>query len=142
MRLVLDASAALAWFAQRADPHEAILADEVLSHVQREEALVPALWFTEVANGLLVAEHRNRTDSDTTARFFAELDALPISEDTMRPSAARGSVLMLARNHRLTAYDATYLELALRTGRALATFDRQLADAVRKAGGRVFGDAP
>jgi predicted nucleic acid-binding protein len=40
----------------------------------------------------------------------------------------------------LTGYDATYLELVLRTGCALVTFDRQLADATRKAGGRVFGD--
>jgi predicted nucleic acid-binding protein len=51
------------------------------------------------------------------------------------------SVLALARSHNLTGYDAAYLELVLRTGRELATFDRQLADAVRKAGARVFGDA-
>jgi predicted nucleic acid-binding protein len=49
--------------------------------------------------------------------------------------------LALARAHRLTAYDATYLELALRRGAPLATFDQKLAEAARKAGGRVFGDA-
>jgi predicted nucleic acid-binding protein len=50
------------------------------------------------------------------------------------------TVLTLARAYRLTGYDATYLELVMRTGRPLATFDRQLAAAVRQAGGRVFGD--
>jgi predicted nucleic acid-binding protein len=48
---------------------------------------------------------------------------------------------MLARVYKLTCYDATYLELVLRTHRVLATFDRQLAEAVREAGGRVFGDS-
>jgi len=47
---------------------------------------------------------------------------------------------MLARAYQLTGYDATYLELVLRSGGVLATFDRQLAEAARKAGGRVFGD--
>lgn len=49
-------------------------------------------------------------------------------------------VLALAREHGLTAYDATYLELALRVGAVLATFDGKLADAMRRAGGTVFGD--
>jgi len=66
--------------------------------------------------------------------------ALPIEEDGRRPSAVQSAVLALARVYGLTGYDATYLELVLRTGRILATFDGQLAEAVRLAGGRVFGD--
>ena len=69
------------------------------------------------------------------------VNALPIVEDRIGASAVQGRVLTLARAHELTGYDATYLELVLRTGGMLATFDRQLAEAVRKAGGRVFGDA-
>lgn len=68
------------------------------------------------------------------------INALPVVEDATRPSAVQPTVLMLARAYKLTAYDATYLELVLRTGSALATFDRQLANAVHQAGGRVFGD--
>ena len=60
----------------------------------------------------------------------------------MRSVSIRDTALTLARAYGLTAYDATYLELALRTRRTLATFDRQLAEATRKAGGRVFGDRP
>lgn len=142
MRLVLDASAVLAWFVQRSDRREATLADQILTHVEREEALVPALWFTEVINGLLVAERLERADAHKTALFLSELAAMPIVEESIRPRFVQDDVLRLGRRYALTAYDATYLELTLRTRRTLATFDRQLADAVRKAGGRVFGDRP
>ncbi|MGP8251440.1 MAG: type II toxin-antitoxin system VapC family toxin [Terracidiphilus sp.] len=141
MRLVLDASAALAWFVQRFDPGEAALADEILTGVEREEAVVPALWFIEVVNGLLVAERNYPHRPSRATRFLAELAAMPIAEDRVRPTAQQGEILTLARMYGLTSYDAVYLELVLRTGRTLATFDRQLADAVRKAGGQVFGDA-
>ena len=140
MELVLDASATLAWLVRRADAIEERLADEVLGVIQARGALVPLLWHPEVANGVLVAERRGGVSASTSAAFLDLVDALPIVEDKTRPFAVQATVLMLARAYNLTAYDATYLELVLRTGRALATFDRQLADAVRKAGGRVFGD--
>jgi predicted nucleic acid-binding protein len=139
MELVLDASATLAWLVRRVDPAEERLADEVLGLIQTHGALVPLLWYPEVANGVLVAERRGGVSTSTSAAFLDLVDALPIVEDRTRPFAVQGTVLMLARAYNLTAYDATYLELVLRTGRALATFDRQLADAVRLAGGRVFG---
>ncbi|MDR3754585.1 MAG: type II toxin-antitoxin system VapC family toxin [Terracidiphilus sp.] len=142
MGLVLDASAAIAWFVQRSDRREATLADQILTQVELEEALVPALWFTEVLNGVLTAERLKQSDSRKTASFLGELAAMPIVEDSVRPRFAQDDVLELGRKYKLTAYDATYLELALRTRRTLATFDRQLADATRKAGGRVFGDRP
>jgi predicted nucleic acid-binding protein len=140
MDLVLDASATLAWLVRRVDPIEDQLADEVLRYILPRDAVVPALWFPEVANGVLVAERRGGITVSTSASFLSMVSALPIVEDATRPSAVQTTVLTLARAYKLTAYDATYLELVLRTGRALATFDRQLADAVRKAGGRVFGD--
>jgi predicted nucleic acid-binding protein len=141
MVLILDASAALAWLVDRVDPAEARLADEVLRAIQSRDALVPALWFPELANGVLAAERRGGVANSTSASFMGMVHALPIEQDTARPSAALAAVLTLARAYQLTGYDATYLELVLRIGGELATFDRQLADAVRKAGGRVFGDA-
>lgn len=140
MRLVLDASAALAWLADRVDPAEVRLADEVLRTIQTRDALVPALWFPEVANGVLVAERGGGVTNFASARFMGMIYTLPIVEDSTRPSSVQATVLTLARAYKLTTYDATYLELVLRVGGALATFDGQLADAVRRAGGRVFGD--
>jgi predicted nucleic acid-binding protein len=140
MGLVLDASATLAWLIRRVDPIEDQLADEVLRHLQPSDAVVPALWFAEVANGILVAERRGGVGIATSATFLGMVSTLPIMEDTTRPSAVQGTVLTLARAHKLTVYDAIYLELVLRTGRTLATFDRKLAGAARSAGVRVFGD--
>jgi predicted nucleic acid-binding protein len=138
MELVLDASATLAWLVRRVDPAQERLADEVLGVIQARGAMVPLLWYPEVANGVLVAERRAGVSASTSAAFLDLVDTLPIVEDKTRPFAVQATVLELARSYNLTAYDATYLELVLRTGRALATFDRQLAKAVRLAGGRVF----
>lgn len=140
MGLVLDASATLAWLIKRVDAAENQRSIEILKSLPTRGTVVPALWFPEVANGILVAERRGGISQLTTATFLEMVNALPITADTMRPSAAQATVLSLARIYRLTSYDATYLELTLRTGAELATFDRQLVDAVRKAGGRVFGD--
>src|SRR5271157_5326456 len=134
MRLVLDASVVISWFVQRPDPQEAALAAEAVTNVERDEAVVPLLWFPEVANGLLVAETRKLANSSKTAKFLAELAAMPIVEDSVRPRHVQEEVLSLGRRFGLTAYDATYLELTLRIGAGLATFDLKLAEAARAAG--------
>ena len=131
---------ALAWHLKRVDKIEAELAELALRFVISHGAVVPALWFAEVANGLLVAERRKATREQENASFRADLALLPLTIDSASPDATLSAVLAHGRSSKLTAYDATYLELALRTGSSLATFDRQLADAVRQAGGRVFGD--
>jgi predicted nucleic acid-binding protein len=141
MVLVLDASATLAWMVRRVDPVEDRLADDVLRHLQVNGAVVPALWFPEVVNGVLVAERRGGVAASTSASFLGFVDTLPIEQDSARPASTLGTVMTLARAYQLTACDATYLELVLRTGGVLATFDRELAEAVRKAGGRVFCDS-
>jgi predicted nucleic acid-binding protein len=140
MLLVLDASATLAWLINRVDPAEAQLALEILKEAKTHGAVMPSLWHTEVANGVLVAERRGGIAPATSALFLSLVETLPIEQDSSSPRATLGTVLALARIYKLTSYDATYLELALRTGGILATFDRQLADALRHAGGRVFGD--
>lgn len=118
MELILDASAVLAWFVQRTDTREAALADEILSNVERNEAVVPTIWYTEVLNGLLVAERSRLSDSSKSLRFLGELAALPITEDRVRPSSVQSEVLALGRRYGLTAYDAVYLELSLRAGQS------------------------
>ena len=141
MELVLDASATLAWLLRRVNPKEDQLADEMLRCVMTRDAVVPALWFPEVVNGVLVAERRGGVAASMSASFLGMVNALPIVEDAKRPFETQETILMLARAYKLTGYDATYLELVLRTGRALATFDRGLAESARSAEARVFGDA-
>jgi len=140
VKIVLDASMALAWHLERTDKKEAALARQAIQSVAIHGALVPALWYPEVANGLLVAERRRVSTEHGLAAFQADLAQLVISMDPAPPEATLSSVIALGRSSKLTGYDASYLELVLRTGRTLATFDRQLAEAARSAGVRVFGD--
>jgi len=142
MGIVLDASVTLAWLIERVDAAEVHLTNEILRQIQAQDAIVPSLWFLEVSNGILMAERRGVVTPAQSVRFLGMVDTLPIEEDRTQSALVQATALTLARAYGLTAYDATYLELTVRTRRTLATFDRQLADATRKAGGRVFGDRP
>jgi predicted nucleic acid-binding protein len=136
--LVIDASMALAWIFERQDAGEADCAERALDAVATRPATVPALWHTEIANALLVAERRKVLTEAQTIDFLARLGKLPVAVDEAAPALRREAVMALAREHGLTAYDATYLELALRHGAVLATFDRALAAAMERAGGMLF----
>ena len=138
--VVLDASMALAWLFERQQPKERDCADRALLALAHAKTWVPSLWYTEVANALLVGERRRVVTESQTFGYLSKLSALPITTDPESPLHRRDAVIALAREHQLSAYDATYLDLALRTNAVLATFDGQLANAMRRAGGSVFGD--
>lgn len=138
--LVLDASMTLAWVLERVDAAESRLAADCLRQVCVIPSLVPELWHLEVINVLCLYERRRMLPPQAANEFLCLLDSLPVETDGALPSMRREAVRQLARRHGLSGYDATYLDLALRQGATLATFDRQLADACRAAGGRVFGD--
>jgi predicted nucleic acid-binding protein len=128
---VLDCSVTVAWFFE--DETEAY-AEAVEDAMTTSAALVPALWRLEVANALLVGERRKRTTEAKVAKFLALLDALPIVVDEETAAHAWTTVLSLARAHGLSAYDAVYLELALRRGLPLATLDGKLKAAAQAIG--------
>ena len=139
MRLVLDASMALAWVFERAAVEEAALANHLLDVFLDHEVWVPQLLHTEVANALLVAERREVITSARTHDFLERLARLPIKTDERSGLSHQETVLQLAREHQLSAYDATYLELTLRLQATLATFDRKLALTTKQAGSSTFG---
>lgn len=125
---VLDASAAVAWcFNDEATPESIAL----LGSLQSRTAVVPVLWRWEVINVLLVAERRQRIGAAVTNLFLRLLEQLPISVDEGSSDVAIGNALRLARERRLSSYDAAYLELALRLDLPLATRDGDLAEAAR-----------
>ncbi|WP_211259500.1 type II toxin-antitoxin system VapC family toxin [Belnapia moabensis] len=128
---MLDASATFPWlFEDEASP----ATDALLDHVTEHGAVVPALWFLECTNGLAMAERRGRIDGTSLVAAVALLRRLPLVVDDAAPSRALDAVLELARTHRLTAYDAGYLDLALRRGLPLATSDAPLRAAATAAG--------
>jgi predicted nucleic acid-binding protein len=127
----VDASVTSAWcFEDEATPST----DGVLEAVVRRGARVPALWLSEMANVLTSAERRGRVDSEQVSHFLEALMALPIEIDHPEPAFLVTALARISRDERLTAYDAAYLELALRSGLPLATRDGALKAAAERLG--------
>ena len=131
MPFVLDASLALNWFFR--DEQNAY-AHRVLRRLDDDPPIVPDIWILEMVNGLLVGERRGRLTPADVALVSAELAELAIDSSEVTLDQALGPVLELARAHGLTAYDAAYLELAMREGLPLATQDAALQAAARRVG--------
>ncbi len=132
--LVLDSSLALAWGLPDENSDQA---DRLLNRVSGDKNLwVPALWWYEIGNALLMAQKRNRIKEADRIRLMKLYGLLPILADVPFPEAVR-SVQDLALSYSLSVYDASYLELALRKGLPLATFDRRLLQAATRAGVEV-----
>lgn len=93
--------------------------------------LVPAHWTVEVVNVLLMAERRGRIGTADLDLFMTELSGFAVASERAPSMLAATTVRSLAVQHRLTAYDAAYLELALRRRLPLATLDTDLASAAR-----------
>ncbi len=134
MAFVVDASVMLA----RPLGQPNAIAALVRARLDDEVGLVPALWWFEVRNALIINERRRAISEAETARAVQEWAQLDIAIDNSPDEIA---IMRLARKHRLTVYDATYLELALRERLPLATLDATLAEAARQEGIAVVGDA-
>ncbi len=141
MSLVLDASFCLSWIFARERADQAELADRVLQRRDQERWIVPTIWPLEVANALLVAERHAVIQARQSDNFLRKLAALRIPLDPFAGDLTQPRLLALARQHNLSAYDACYLELALRQGARLASFDRRLQLAARAEGCDLDGGA-
>jgi predicted nucleic acid-binding protein len=128
---VLDASLVFPWLFEDEASAEA---DALLELVNAQGAVAPALWHLECANGLGMAERRGRLTAAAVQEAITLLEGLPLTIDAPVPARTFGAVLALMRTHRLTAYDATYLELAMRLGLPLATGDKALRTAAVASG--------
>lgn len=136
--LILDAIVALSWaFEDETQPYtEAVL--EALAHM---EALAPSVWALEVGNGLLAAERRGRLNQAASVQFLALLRQLPITLEDQKPDHLVGEIISLARERRLSTYDAAYLHLAMDRGLPLATLDGALRQAAAEVGVELFGES-
>jgi predicted nucleic acid-binding protein len=130
---VLDNSIAMRWHLASGKIADQDYAEAVLASLADDEAFVPNLWHLEAANVLLGAEQRGDTTLGEIERFIAHLENLPLRLDphTARQSFTR--TLSLARAFKLSSYDAAYLELAIRENLPLATLDKDLIKAAKKA---------
>jgi len=129
---IVDASATLPWCLEdEATPWTEALLDGLRG---KDNAVVPAHWPNEVSNALLTACRRSRIASLRAQTFWDELALLPITvEPPITPDRAK-FILSLCEQYRLTFYDSTYLELALRLELPMATLDNDLRRAGVSAG--------
>ncbi len=131
MAFVLDNSVVMAWcFEDEATP----FTDELQERLLEESALAPPIWPLEVANALAMAERRGRIRPTETDQFIESLLTFPITVENLSLPQAVGPILALSREQQITAYDASYLELAMRRGIPLATLDTRLRAAARRLG--------
>ena len=130
-QFVLDASIALTW----CFPDEnTALAEYVASlFAHGATAIVPSFWPHEVLNALLVGEKRKRISQENIQSFLNDLAMLPIVLQQSPAGIVFSRIQSLSRQHRITAYDAAYLDLALDRNLPLATLDDDLIAACKDA---------
>ncbi|MEW6353768.1 MAG: type II toxin-antitoxin system VapC family toxin [Pseudomonadota bacterium] len=128
---VLDCSVTMGWlFKDQVTPYT----EAVLRMLNRAQALTPSIWPLEVINALVVAERRGRINDIHIIRFTNILKSLSVAVQPNSLKATISDILPLAREHKLSSYDAAYLELAMREGLPLATRDDRLKAAAKRIG--------
>jgi len=128
---VLDTSVTMAWcFRDEATPFTKM----VFGLLAADGLIVPGIWPYEVGNTLLMGERRGRLTEADSASFIQAILSFPIAVDDQPMAATMPRVVTLGRQLGLTAYDASYLDLAIRRRLPLATQDARLRDAAARVG--------
>jgi len=127
---VIDNSVVMAWcFKDETSQY----ADHILDRLEDSTGFVPSIWPLEVSNVLLVAERKKRISEAGSTRFIALLSELPIIVEQEPPERMIKEIFALARKHKLSSYDASYLDLAMRKGLPIATLDKNLLAAAKRS---------
>ena len=131
-RFVVDAAVALCWYFPK---QKTVYTEAIFDRLAGgDEALAPALWPFEVVNGLVVAARQKAITLVQLETFIADLKDLPVSIDLGGVGRSYSSIVRLCRQHQLSSYDASYLDLALVEGVSIATLDKNLRAAASNAG--------
>ncbi|MEO0635383.1 MAG: type II toxin-antitoxin system VapC family toxin [Pseudomonadota bacterium] len=136
MSFVLDPSAFFAW--QFPDEDETLVLP-VVNRFLETGAVVPVHWIAEVANGYAMAVRRKRMLPQFRQSALQRIAGLPLEVDEQSRTAFMGYIQILCDRHELSAYDASYLELAMRRQLPLATLDKKLMAAARLEGLTLLG---
>jgi predicted nucleic acid-binding protein len=135
---VLDNSVAMRWLLESPKASDQKYAEKVLKSLSEHDAVVPNLWHLEACNVVLGAEKRGEITVGESEKFINQLENLPIHVDTMSANQAFSRTINLARTYKLSSSDACYLELAVREGLPIATLDKALRKAAKKADVGLF----
>lgn len=127
---VLDASAALSFlFIDERDT----LATRMLNALVGSAIYAPQVFRSEIMNALLSAERSARLTAQQVNEMYSDIGKLSIALDDGASTMSQRAELEVARKYGLTAYDAAYLELAVRKSSLLMTRDEKLTQAARSA---------
>ena len=127
---VIDNSVVMTWCFKEENSQ---YSDFILDKLERATAFVPSIWPLEITNVLLVAERKKRIGEADSARFTALLTELPIIVDQESPDRMLKEIFALARKHKLSSYEASYLDLAMKKGLPIATLDKSLLAAAKRS---------
>ena len=127
---VIDTSVVMTWCLK---DETSKYADAILDSLEVSIAVVPSIWPLEVGNVLLVAERKKRLGEADSSRFVALLAELPIMIEQEPPERMMKEILALAREHKLSTYDASYLDLSMRKGLPIATLNNGLIAAAKRS---------
>lgn len=133
--LVVDCSVTIPWIVEDEATDET---EALLDQLTKTTAKLPAIWSFEVGNFLIQAVRRGRIIEDSFETRLAVLAALPIIVAEPLDTAGIRRVAQLGTAQGLTAYDAAYLDLALREGVPLASLDARLRAAAEARGVAVL----
>jgi predicted nucleic acid-binding protein len=131
---ILDCSVTMSWCLENEKNKDS---EQALYLLAKKKAIVPCIWTLEVINVLRVAERQNRISSADSNTFISLLNTFPIEVDVNSDSLNR-KILDIIREHALSAYDAAYLELAIKYNAPLASFDKLLNKVAKKEGVEVL----
>ncbi|WP_394756110.1 type II toxin-antitoxin system VapC family toxin [Rhodoferax sp.] len=136
MRFVLDNSVVMRWLLQDGSDERLAYAQKVLGVLAQEDsvAVVPGIWALEAANVMVKAQAKQLVTEARCAAFAGLLQDMTLMTDPHTATHALSDTLQLARRFKLSSYDASYLELALREGLPLATLDGDLRNAMLQTG--------
>lgn len=139
MRFVLDSTVSMCWLSRTCSPDDRQYAEQVLASLIKNEAWVPSAWWIELTHYLATSEQTGLTTEAASQQFLRLLEPLPIVERVISGAKLLQKTLELSRRHGLGAHRAVYLALTLLEGLPLATLDKTLREAARKAGVQAYG---
>ena len=143
MDFVLDNSVAMRWHLPTKNPSDKQYADRVWMSMRPTQSMlacawVPNLWHLEAVSVLLKAEKRGEITMPQLKAAIRALQQQPIDVDEDTAKQVFGRTLGLAKQHKLSGYDAAYLELAIRKGLPLATLDKDLRAAAQQESVAIY----
>ena len=138
MLFVLDNSVSMRWLFKDGTEADLLYAEQVLEALKEGSAVEPGVWWLEVSNVIVRAEAQQLLPETQSRKFLDTLRKIPITVDSSPVEQLWEQTLHLARKFHVSAYDAAYLELAIRQNIVLATLDADLARAARQSKTQLF----